>query len=260
MSANQVPTGQEADAVGRIGNPSHTSSGANGNPAAAVERIYIEVAEGVRVPVRKINLTVGEPVYLYDTAGPQNHDIRVGLPPLRAGWIRARGDCDEVEPLKSPSSETLIPEKLQRPRILRGRCPVTQLHFARQGIITPEMRFAAARENREPEFVRVGNRPRPGDPPGQHQPSRERADDHRPQLPREGQRQHWQIGRPFLDRRRSGKAAMVYPLGRRHGDGPLHRREHPRHAASGSCGTRPCRSAPCRFTRPWKRSTARPRT
>ena len=97
-------------------------------------------------------------------------------------------------------------------------------------MITPEMRFVAARENREPEFVRVGNRPRPGDPAGQHQPSRERADDHRPQLPREGQRQHRQLGRPLVDRRRSGEAAMGHPLGRRHGDGPLHRREHPRHA------------------------------
>ena len=66
-----------------------------------------------------------------------------------------RGDCDEVEPRKSPLTETLIPEKLQRPKILRGRGPVTQLHYARQGVITPEMRFAAARENREPEFVRA---------------------------------------------------------------------------------------------------------
>ena len=106
------------------------------------------------MPVRKINLTAGEPVYLYDTAGPQDHDIREGLPPLRAEWIRSRGDCDEVAPLKSPATETLIPEKLQRPRILRGRGPVTQLHYARQGIITPEMRFVAARENMEPEFVR----------------------------------------------------------------------------------------------------------
>ena len=65
-------------------------------PAEAVERVYVEVAEGVRVPVRKINLTAGEPVYLYDTAGPQDHDIRAGLPPLRAEWIRSRGDCDEV--------------------------------------------------------------------------------------------------------------------------------------------------------------------
>ena len=106
----------------------------------------------------------------------------------------------------------------------------------------------------------LGNRPRPGDPAGQHQPSRERADDHRPQLPREGQRQHRQLGRPLVDRRRSGEAAMGHPLGRRHGDGPLHRQRTSTPRGSGSCGTRPCRSAPCRFTRPWRRSTARPRT
>ena len=153
MSTIQAPTAQEANAAGRIANPSH--NGADGKPAEAVERVYVEVAEGVRVPVRKINLTAGEPIYLYDTAGPQDHDIREGLPPLRAEWIRARGDCDEVAPLKSPATEPLIPEKLQRPKILRGRGPVTQLHYARQGIITPEMRFVAARENMEPEFVRA---------------------------------------------------------------------------------------------------------
>src|SRR5208282_2091753 len=93
--------------------------------------------------------------YVYDTGGPQNHDVHEGLPPLRGEWIRSRGDCDEVEPRKSPATESLIPLKLQRPKILRGRGPVTQLHYARQGMITPEMRFAAARENREAEFVRA---------------------------------------------------------------------------------------------------------
>ena len=53
-----------------------------------------------------------------------------------------------------PATVALIPEKLQRATILCGRGPVTQLHYVRQGVITPEMRFAAARENRDPEFVR----------------------------------------------------------------------------------------------------------
>ena len=154
MSTIQAPTLRRGQRRTARHCQSVSSNGANGKPAEAVERVYVEVAEGVRVPVRKINLTAGEPVYLYDTAGPQDHDIREGLPPLRAEWIRARGDCDEVAPLKSPATETLIPEKLQRPKILRGRGPVTQMHYARQGIITPEMRFVAARENMEPEFVR----------------------------------------------------------------------------------------------------------
>ena len=50
--------------------------------------------------------------------------------------------------------EHLIPEKLRRARVLRGRGPVTQLHYARQGTITPEMRFVAARENLDAELVR----------------------------------------------------------------------------------------------------------
>ena len=162
MSKIQAPNGQEANGNGHRGSqepavPSSkepSSNGGSGKPAEAVQRVYVEIAEGVRVPMRKINLTAGEPVYLYDTAGPQDHDIRQGLPPLRAGWIRSRGDCDEVAPLKGPATESLIPEKLRRPRVLRGRSPVTQLHYARQGIITPEMRFVAARENMEAEFVR----------------------------------------------------------------------------------------------------------
>jgi phosphomethylpyrimidine synthase len=123
-------------------------------PAEAVQRVYVEVAEGVRVPVRKVNLTDGETFFVYDTGGPQDHEIREGLPPLREAWIRGRGDCDEVAPLKDPAGEHLIPEKLRRPKVLRGRGPVTQLHYARQGTITPEMRFVAARENIDAEFVR----------------------------------------------------------------------------------------------------------
>ncbi len=157
MSSIQAQTSQEGNGDGQHASEESaagSTDGANDKPAEAVERVYVEVAEGVRVPVRKINLTVGEPVYVYDTAGPQDHDIRDGLPPLRGEWIRLRGDCDEVAPLKSAATEPLIPEKLRRSKVLRGRGPVTQMHYARQGIITPEMRFAAARENMEPEFVR----------------------------------------------------------------------------------------------------------
>jgi phosphomethylpyrimidine synthase len=161
MSTIQAPTNQ-APAIQDSPTNGHQAPGLDDatreaveKPAPAVERIYVEVAEGVRVPVRKINLTAGEPIYLYDTAGPQNHEIRDGLPPVRDKWIRERGDCDEVEPFKTVASEPLIPEKLRRPKVLCGRGPVTQLHYARQGIVTPEMHFVAARENMSPEFVRA---------------------------------------------------------------------------------------------------------
>ena len=71
-------------------------------------------------------------------------------------------------------------------------------------------------------------RARAGDHSGQHQSPRARADDHRPGLPREDQRQHRQLGRALVDRRRGREAALGHALGRRYGDGPLHRRRHPR--------------------------------
>ena len=76
----------------------------------------------------------------------------------------------------------------------------------------------------------LGGGARPRDHPGQHQSSRARADDHRPQLPGEDQRQHRQLGRELVDRGRGREAALGDPLGRGHGDGPLHRQGHPRDA------------------------------
>jgi phosphomethylpyrimidine synthase len=79
------------------------------------------------VPFREIALTGGEPpLKVYDTTGPQGRDVRQGLPPRRAAWLARRDHTDGV----------------------------TQLSFARRGVITEEMRFVALRESVEPEFVR----------------------------------------------------------------------------------------------------------
>jgi phosphomethylpyrimidine synthase len=81
------------------------------------------------IPVREVTLSNGEPsLALYETAGPQGHDVREGLPKLRARWIEERRR--------------------------RGDTNFSQMHYARRGEITPEMRFVARRENVEPEFVR----------------------------------------------------------------------------------------------------------
>ena len=57
------------------------------------EKVYLELGDGIRVPARKITLSNGEPpLWVYDTSGPQGHDVRQGLVPLRDPWIRARGD------------------------------------------------------------------------------------------------------------------------------------------------------------------------
>jgi phosphomethylpyrimidine synthase len=102
-------------------------------------KVYVRGATGdqpIDVPMREISLSGGEPpLRVYDASGPQGHDVRGGLPPLRAGWIEARGRVDKG-------------------RALRGAGPVTQLHYARQGIVTPEMQFVALREGFDAEFVR----------------------------------------------------------------------------------------------------------
>jgi phosphomethylpyrimidine synthase len=93
------------------------------------EKIYKE-ADGLRVPFRRITLSADHPPFfdVYDTSGPQGHDVRSGLPQLRAPWIERR--------------------------LARGRDNVTQMHYARRGEITEEMKFVAIREGVSPEFIR----------------------------------------------------------------------------------------------------------
>jgi len=107
-------------------------------------RVYVDGDLGVRVPVREIALSGGEPpLRVYDTSGPRIADPQAGLPALRADWIAARGDVDVVR------------QGALRP-ILRARrdAAVTQLTYARRGEITPEMAFIATREGLPADFVR----------------------------------------------------------------------------------------------------------
>ncbi|MDA1190816.1 MAG: phosphomethylpyrimidine synthase ThiC [Candidatus Poribacteria bacterium] len=109
---------------------------------------------GLRIPVKRVYLSGGEaPVDLYDTSGPEKIDVHVGAPALRQPWIVGRGDVEEVAPTKRPNTE-LIPEGLRREKVLRGKDTVTQMRYARQGIVTEEMEFVAAREKCDPEHVR----------------------------------------------------------------------------------------------------------
>src|SRR5687767_15047192 len=93
-------------------------------------KIYVEGPRDVRVPMREIRLggpgSSEPPLRVYDTSGPQDHDVKAGLPKLRAPWI----GCRRNDPC------------------------VTQLHYARKGEITPEMEFIAIREGLPAEFVR----------------------------------------------------------------------------------------------------------
>ncbi|RPH62373.1 MAG: phosphomethylpyrimidine synthase ThiC [Acidobacteria bacterium] len=110
----------------------------------------------VLVPMREVAVSGGETaVQLYDTSGPQGHDVTQGLPPIRRDWILARGDVHAVESsyLLANPARPRVPLSLTRP-VLRGRTAVTQLHYARRGMVTPEMEFIAVREGLNPDFVR----------------------------------------------------------------------------------------------------------
>ena len=147
-------------------------------PLPNSRKIYVEGSRpDIRVPMREISQAdtpasfgaeKNPPIYVYDTSGLYTDpnvriDIRSGLPALRAGWIAERGDTEE---LSGPSSqygvERLNDPKLAELRFNLHRKPrralpgknVSQMHYARQGIITPEMEYIAIRENlRRKEYL-----------------------------------------------------------------------------------------------------------
>jgi len=159
-------------------------------PFPASRKIHVAgKLPGVQVPFREISLsptrdfegrlTANEPVVLYDTSGPYTDpavtiDVAKGLKPLRQDWILGRGDVEEL-----PGATSLYRKLRERDRDLdairfhaerkplraKAGCNVSQMHYAKQGVVTPEMEFIAIRENlgREaaglksritPEFVR----------------------------------------------------------------------------------------------------------
>ncbi|QPQ32811.1 phosphomethylpyrimidine synthase ThiC [Lysinibacillus sp. JNUCC 51] len=146
------------------------------------KKVYVEGSRpDILVPMREIGLSpttgsFGEeenaPVRVYDTSGPYTDpaykvDITKGLPALRSAWIKERGDVEEYEgrTIKPEDNgfrkaddprmnENVFPDLSRKPLRAKKGKNVTQLHYARKGIITPEMEFVAIRENMDPEFVR----------------------------------------------------------------------------------------------------------
>ncbi len=132
-------------------------------------KIYVEGSHpSIRVPMREIALTDGTSHAVYDTSGPYTDpqvviDVRAGLAGLRDAWIDARND---TEVLDKPSSlyrrgreamAELEAIRFSAKRAIRRAKPganVTQMHYARKGIVTPEMEYVALREGMDPEFVR----------------------------------------------------------------------------------------------------------
>ncbi|GLW54225.1 phosphomethylpyrimidine synthase ThiC [Kitasatospora phosalacinea] len=157
--------------------PSADQPSATGYPTPAWRKAYRRGSRpDLRVPYREVHLTDGRTVPLYDTSGPytdpeQTTDVRRGLAALRDPWIRQRGDVEEYEGREARPEDdgirhtaprggdlrnldAVFPGRPRRPLRARDGVAVTQLAYAKQGLITPEMEFVALREGLEPEFVR----------------------------------------------------------------------------------------------------------
>ncbi|HTI46640.1 MAG TPA: phosphomethylpyrimidine synthase ThiC [Casimicrobiaceae bacterium] len=174
-------------------------------PLPASRKIYVPGSRpDIRVPMREISQTdtsasfgaeKNPPLVVYDTSGPYTDpeariDIRKGLPALRAAWIAERNDTVELDgPTSAYGRERLADAKLaglrfdlkRKPRRAKSGANVTQMHYARRGVVTPEMEFIAIRENlkreemlaRMPDIVR---RQHPGQSFGAAIPAKITAD------------------------------------------------------------------------------------
>jgi|EP00764_Aduncisulcus_paluster_P012923 phosphomethylpyrimidine synthase len=140
-------------------------------PFPKSKKVYVEGSRpDIRVPMREITLDdtptdmggeKNDPLYVYDTSGPYTDpdvviDVRKGLAPVREQWILERGDTCELDKLTSQYGRVRAADlRLDELRFELTRKPlraqegknVTQLHYARQGIVTPEMEYIAIREN-----------------------------------------------------------------------------------------------------------------
>ncbi|HKJ71488.1 MAG TPA: phosphomethylpyrimidine synthase ThiC [Gammaproteobacteria bacterium] len=140
-------------------------------PFAGSRKIHITGSRpDVNVPMREIAQSPtsaqfgaedNPPVTVYDTSGPYTDpdadiDLRRGLPDVRAGWIAERGDSEALDAPTSafgterrsdPETAHLRFEHMRTPRRAADGANVTQMHYARRGIVTPEMEFVAIREN-----------------------------------------------------------------------------------------------------------------
>lgn len=140
-------------------------------PFPRSQKIYVQGSRpDIRVPMREISLDVtptdfgGEinaPVTVYDTSGPYTDpnvtiDVRKGLADVRSAWIEERGDTEKLAGLTSEFGQRRLNDAelsamrfahVRNPRRAKAGMNVSQMHYARKGIITPEMEYVAIREN-----------------------------------------------------------------------------------------------------------------
>lgn len=154
------------------------------DPFPASEKIYVngEIHKDIKVAMRQINLTdseamftkgefikeKNEPVVVYDTSGPFTDpnieiDVKKGVPAIRQSWIEKRGDVQELDEITSDFGKERLYnsdldhlrfEHLKKPLIAKDGANVSQMHYAKKGIITPEMEYVAIRENQKLEEIK----------------------------------------------------------------------------------------------------------
>ncbi|HXH65330.1 MAG TPA: phosphomethylpyrimidine synthase ThiC [Mariprofundaceae bacterium] len=162
------------------------TASASGQAFPNSRKVYIEGSRAdMRVPMREISLSPtptrlgveeNTPVLVYDTSGPYGDpdvaiDLKKGLPSLRDAWIAERDDTEILPDLSSRYGrdrhadarlDALRFEHMRHPRRAKAGANVTQMHYARAGIVTPEMEFVAIRENQRREHLREITRQHPG--------------------------------------------------------------------------------------------------
>ena len=143
---------------GTCGHASHTAI----EPLPNSRKIYVQGSRpDLSVPMREVSQSdtpaafgggKNPPITIYDCSGPYTDpdvktDIRQGLPTPRQAWIEERGDTEIIETPAPRPAAFAFPGLARKPRRAKAGMNVTQMHYARQGIITPEMEFVAIREN-----------------------------------------------------------------------------------------------------------------
>ena len=149
--------------------PSHLEApiGVTTGPIRGSRKVHVaaQTGSGVRVAMREIRLEGDEPpVRVYDTSGPYTDDavaidIAAGLAPLRQAWIEGRGDVERYQGRATRPEDNgqlgpdrsggvpQFPRVVERPLRAKPGANVTQMHYARRGVVTPEMEYVAEREN-----------------------------------------------------------------------------------------------------------------
>ena len=279
-------------------------------PLPGSEKIYVKGEMfDIEVPMRRINLTPtvdtdgtkieNEPVVVYDTSGPYTDpnytvDLHKGLPKIREQWIADRNDTVKLEGLSSEygrarqndrSLDALRFEHVNTtPRVAKPGHRVSQMYYARQGMITPEMEYIAIRENQMVDKIREAYKKEKGEPLGANFPEyitpefvRQEVAAGRAIIPaniNHPESEPMIIGRNFLVKINANignspitssiseeveKAVWAFRWGADTIMDLSTGKTSTRHA-NGSSVTRPYPWEPCRCTRHWKRCGARWKT